>query len=99
MHLSPPALSWQRNSDPAKIVAIVFPKYNKDQTLTVTQLNHAQSFSALAENAFNFSLGGKVGFDTVVQLVETAQCYEVSYNNVEDLAEFLVQDVLPYANI
>jgi len=99
VHLSPPALSWQRNSDPAKIVAIVFPKYNKDQTLTVTQLNHAQSFSALAENAFNFSLGGKVGFDTVVQLVETAQCYEVSYNNVEDLAEFLVQDVLPYANI
>jgi len=99
IHLSPPTLSWQQSSVPAQIVAIVFPKYDKDQTLTITQLNQAQSFSALAENAFNFSLGGQAGFETIVQLVEKAQCFEASYNSVAELAEFLSEDVLPYANI
>ncbi|TXH98717.1 MAG: HprK-related kinase A [Rheinheimera sp.] len=99
VHLSPPAHSWENNRVPAQVVAIVFPKYQQEQPLTVTQLNQAQAFSALAENAFNFSLGGQAGFETIVKLVEKSQCYEACYNDVAELEEFLTQDVLPYANI
>lgn len=99
VHLSPPSHSWDNNTVPAQVVAIVFPRYDKNEALTVTQLNQAQAFSALAENAFNFSLGGQAGFETIVQLVEKSQCYEACYNDVAELAEFLTQDVLPYANL
>lgn len=99
VHLSPPAHSWDNNTIPAQVVAIVFPRYHQEQPLTVTQLNQAQAFSALADNAFNFSLGGQTGFETIVQLVEKSQCYEACYSDVGELEEFLTQDVLPYANI
>lgn len=98
VHLSPPAQSWQHNTEPAEVVAIVFPKYQKAQPLEVTALNQAQAFMALAENAFNFSLAGSEGFQTIVQLVEHCQNYEVTYADVAELAEFLQQDVLPYAH-
>jgi len=97
VHLSPPAQSWQQHTEPAEVVAIVFPKYQKAQPLQVTALNQAQAFMALAENAFNFSLAGSQGFHTIVQLVERCQNYEVTYTEVAELAEFLQQDVLPYA--
>lgn len=99
VHLSPPSNSWENNTVPAQVVAIVFPRYDKNEALTVTQLNQAQAFSALAQNAFNFSLGGQAGFETIVQLVEKSQCFEACYNDVAELAEFLTQDVLPYANL
>lgn len=99
VHLSPPANSWQQNTVPAQVVAIVFPKYAKDQPLQITALNQAQAFMSLAENAFNFSLAGAEGFNTVVRLVEKCQNYEVTYTQVSELAEFLVEDVLRYADI
>lgn len=99
IHLSPPEQSWQQNSEPAEVVAIVFPKYAKAQQLEVTALNQAQAFMALAENAFNFSLAGAEGFETIVRLVENCQNYEVTYAEVAELAEFLTQDVLPYAHL
>lgn len=98
VHLSPPAESWQQNTVSAEVVAIVFPKYENNQPLQVTELNQAQAFMALAENAFNFSLAGHDGFQTIVQLVEKCQNYEVTYSQVTELAEFLEQDVLPYAH-
>lgn len=98
VHLSPPAQSWQQNTVPAKVVAVVFPKFSVAQELQVTELNQAQAFMAFAENAFNFSLAGEEGFQTIVQLVEKCQNYEVTYSEVSELAEFLEQDVLPYAH-
>lgn len=98
VHLSPPAQSWLNNKEAAEVVAIVFPKYNKAQQLEITALSQAQAFMALAENAFNFSLAGAEGFHTIVKLVEQCQNYEVTYSQVAELAEFLQQDVLPYAH-
>jgi len=98
IHLSPPIDSWQQNTTSAQIIAIVFPRYIKEQSLEVTVLNQAQAFMALAENAFNFSLAGNEGFQTIVKLVETCQNYEATYSTVAELAEFLEQDVLPNAH-
>ncbi len=98
VHLSPPKESWEQKTTPAQIVAIVFPKYVKDHELQITSLNQVQAFMALADNAFNFSLAGDDGFKTIVKVVEQSQNYEVCYSQVHELADFLEQDVLPYAN-
>ncbi len=38
----------------------------------------------LAENAFNYNLHGRSGFETLVRLVDASDCYEFSYSRLEE---------------
>ena len=48
----------------------------------------------LADNAFNYSVLGERGFNTLIGLVEKARCFQISYSQASDVQEFLEQEVL-----
>ena len=48
----------------------------------------------LAENAFNFNILGETGFNTLTSIIETVPAFEIQYSDVEDIRQFLEQDVL-----
>jgi hypothetical protein len=43
----------------------------------------------VADNAFNYSLLGVTGFETMTGLIDNCQCYDFTYSDLEDaLATF-----------
>ena len=94
IHVSPSELSWQKRNDPATIKAIVFPQFKAGQATEIYQLNNTQAFMMLAENAFNFNILGETGFNTLTSIIETVPAFEIQYSDVEDIRQFLEQDVL-----
>lgn len=90
-HVSPPLHSWQNNRREARLSAIVFPKYQAGSALEIYQLNQAQAFAELANNAFNMSVLGKLGFDTAFKLVSSLPAFTVQYSNMDELTQFLLE--------
>ena len=94
IHVAPSEFSWQQRQTPATISAIVFPQYQPNAELEIYQLNQAQGFMKLAENAFNFSLLGERGFTILTSIIEQVPCYEIVYSDVKQVQAFLEEDVL-----
>ncbi|WP_020408144.1 HprK-related kinase A [Hahella ganghwensis] len=97
VHLSPPEASWQQKEVDARIVAIVFPSYRAGRELEIYQLNKTQGFMQFAENAFNFGVNGVSGFNTLTKVIESAESFEIFYSNLEEVMEFLEQDIIDNA--
>lgn len=94
IHLSPPDVSWQMATQSAEIKGVVFPNYRANQAMQIYQLSQAETFLQLAENAFNFQVLGLQGFDTVVNVVENAKCFEIFHNDLHEVQAFLEEDVI-----
>ena len=77
-----------------EIVGIGFHKYKKDSELTIYSCNQLQAFEALSKHAFNYTVLGKEAFDVVGKLTQKASLFEVEYNSLPELSEFLVEDVI-----
>lgn len=89
IHVSPPELSWREKSTPAQLQAIVFPKYQAGSPLQITRLNQAQAFMELANNAFNMSLLGQLGFESALRLIEQLPVYQIQYHDLAEVEQFL----------
>jgi len=97
IHLSPPAASWQGATQTAEIVGIVFPRYEPNTELDIYALNQTQSFMQLATNAFNYGVIGTDGFNTLTAIIEQVPGFEICYNDVAAVDDFLQQEILSSA--
>ncbi|WP_342807242.1 HprK-related kinase A [Alteromonas sp. M12] len=79
---------------PAEIVAVVFPKYSPDSELTIYQLTQLEAFNTLSKNAFNYNVLGGTGFDTVAKIIKSCRLFEIEYNDLNEVNEFLKEDVI-----
>lgn len=93
-HFSPPETSWKMAREPAEIVGIVFPEYIKDTFCDIYELNKIQSFKKFSENAFNYGVLGKQGFNTLTTLIEKVPSYHIQYNDVGEVQSFIESDIL-----
>ncbi len=82
--LKPSDLSFQECGDRAKAVAIVFPKYEKGEKCRLEKLDKGHAFMQLAEQSFNYSLLGERGFDILSRLIESCDCYSLSYGTLDE---------------
>lgn len=94
IHMSPPSQSWAMRNEEAEVVGIVYPQYTKDAMLTIEPLSQASSFIQLTDNAFNFTVLGRQGFDALTKLVERAQSFKVWHSDLSELSDFLEEEVL-----
>lgn len=90
-HVKPPVASVSRYKEPAKVKAIVFPKYSKSIELDIYSLNKCEAYKSLSDNAFNEAVLGRRGFEALVNLVESCDTVEIHYNNLDIVAEFLLE--------
>lgn len=98
VHLAAPVHHSSDLIRPAQIKAIVFPKFVANAQLEIVQLNQAQAMHQLADNAFNYSVLGDKGFNTLIGVVERSACFVITYSDVQDVQAFLEQEVLSQAN-
>lgn len=86
-HLQPPADSVDRMLETAQPRWIVFPRYQAGAEPLLTPRSKPQTFIHLAENAFNYSTLGAVGFDVVGRLIDQCDCYDFTYSRLDDALE------------
>jgi HprK-related kinase A len=83
-HLCPPEASVRQMNTPATPAWIVFPKYVAGAEPKLTPRSKRSTFMHFAENAFNYSILGSAGFETVGRLVRQCECYDLEYSRLED---------------
>ena len=83
-HMRPPIGSVHCANEPAKPHWIVFPRFQSGAPTTLSPYAKARSFMGLADNAFNYNVHGKRGFETVADLVGSSSCYEFTYGNLNE---------------
>lgn len=88
-HVKAPIDSVTRYKEPARVKAIVLPKYNKDIELDIYALNKCDAYKSLSSNAFNEGVLGPSGFEAAVNLVESCDTVEIHYNDLNIVSEFL----------
>ncbi|MBI1336173.1 MAG: HprK-related kinase A [Phycisphaera sp.] len=86
-HMRPPIDSVERMHETALPSWVIFPRYEKDSPPKLTHYSKAQTLIRLAQNAFNYSILRKVGFDTLATLMDRCDCYEFVYSNLDDAVE------------
>jgi len=89
IHMQPDAHSLACASIDADVVSVVFPKYDENCFLDIYEVDKAGCFKGLAENAFNHSILGGEGTNTLIDIVEQASCYEIHYSNMQEVNQFL----------
>jgi HprK-related kinase A len=69
----------------ADIIAVVFPKYRDNQSLSVEALSQTAGFSRLVHHAFNYNVLGLDGFNTLKSVVDKSQFFNISYSSYDGL--------------
>ena len=85
-HLKPPPESVKRAMEPARPAWVVLPRYEMNAPPRLLPLSKARAFMELADNAFNYSLHGRRGFEVLADLIDNCGCYEFAYGRLEDAA-------------
>ena len=83
-HLRPTAASIARSFEPAKAAWLVFPQWQADTPASLTPRPKARAFMEAATNAFNYSLLGTPGFETLASLIDRCDTYDFRYGHLEE---------------
>jgi HprK-related kinase A len=85
-HVQPPAMNVHRSQERAIPGWIVLPRYQAGESATLSRLSKPAAFMQLIDNAFNYSLHGRHGFDGLSRFVDASDCYEFRYGGALDEA-------------
>jgi HprK-related kinase A len=83
-HLRAPAEAVARAREPARPAWIIYPKYTAGSATRLTPVAPARSFMALADNAFNYSMLGAEGFDTLARVIDSSASYDFVYSDLDE---------------
>ncbi len=83
-HVKPTEASVAKMDTPAPIAWIVFPRYEEGAPTRLNPRSKAESFLEVAKNAFNYSLHRQQGFEVMRRVVSGADCYHLSYSDLEE---------------
>jgi HprK-related kinase A len=83
-YMSPPRESVRRANEAARPRWIVLPRYTQDAALSLTTLSKAKAFMCLADQAFNYDLHGRRGFEFLADVVSGSDCLELEYGDLDE---------------
>ncbi len=83
-HVRPPDKSVDLGEIPAKPAKLIFPKYLEGSKTDLTPLSKSRALLKLAENCFNYNILGVQGFNRVGELIDTSDCYDFKYSNLNE---------------
>ena len=84
VHVRPPADSVRAASQPARPAWVVLPLYQAGGGIELSSFTKAAAFMRLVDCAFNYSMHGRVGFETLAAVVADCRCFRFSYGGALD---------------
>jgi HprK-related kinase A len=91
-HLKINNFAEYKTFSPVDVVAIVFPKFQKNTETTPYKISKIAGFEKLAANSFNYNVLGDAGFKAIQRLIESTQQVEVNYNDLSDVDDLLTSE-------
>ncbi len=86
-HMKVPTDSIVRAGETARAAWVIFPKYQAGAAARLEALPQARAFMRIADNAFNYSLLGVKGFETMAGLIDASLCYDFIYSVLDEAIE------------
>ncbi|MCW5654652.1 HprK-related kinase A [Hydrogenophaga sp.] len=83
-HMRISADSLARADEPARPAWVVFPRYQQDAPLTITERPRASALVELASNSFNQHVHGRDGFQALARLVDGCACHDLAYGQLDE---------------
>ncbi len=83
-HMKVASEHLRRMNDVAKPTWVVFPKFVAGSKPVLTPRPRADSLLELGRNSFNYGLLGRLGFETMAEVVDKCDCYDFSYGNLNE---------------
>lgn len=86
-----PAGSVERVREPARPAWIVMPRYTAGAAPRLFDTPKARMLLLLAEQAFNYDLHGRRGFEATADLVDRCECLEFEYADLDEAVRCIDQ--------
>lgn len=83
-HFAAPAASLALAHQRAVPGWVVFPRYNAGSPTCLQGLEKSRTLMQLAENAFNYDIFGREGFEMLADLVDRSDCFSFKYSNLPE---------------
>jgi HprK-related kinase A len=83
-HMKAPTDSVRRADERARPRWIVLPRYESGASAQLAALSKARTFMYLADQAFNYDVHGRGGFELLAQVVSGSDCFEFRYGTLDD---------------
>lgn len=84
VHLKPTKESIVRIDEKAYPCWIVSPRYIEGSETKLVQVSKSDTFMSVAAQSFNYNLLGEKGFEMMSVLVDSCECYELSYSSLDE---------------
>ncbi|MCW5632309.1 MAG: HprK-related kinase A [Rubrivivax sp.] len=81
-HFAPPEAAVRESHRRARPGWIVFPRYAAGTPARLRAMERSRAFVQLIENAFNYDIYGREGFELIGQLVDRSGCYGFEYGDL-----------------
>lgn len=85
-HMRAPADSVRRALETARPGWIVLPRYQAGAAANLASVSKGRALMQLADNAFNYSIHGRRGFEFLARFVDSCGCYTLTYGDLEEAA-------------
>ena len=73
--------SHDQRALPARIM--LFPRYSRDEPQRLSPRRRTESFILAAYHSFNYSLMGEAGFQSMKTLIDSVDCYDLVYRDLD----------------
>lgn len=98
-YLQVPRSSIERQANPVKLRAVVFPKFLADvETYALNPITRARALIRVADQTFNYHILGKPAFELLKTVLNDCQCYEFLYNGNLQEAEQVFSQIVQELN-
>jgi HprK-related kinase A len=88
-HVQPLPDAVARADEPARPGWIVMPRYVPDGPCQLQPLTKAQAMMQLVDNAFNYTVHGRAGFETLARVVDLSDCFSLQYADLRQAVDAL----------
>jgi len=85
VHMKPPASSVQRASEQATPCVVIFPRWRRGASTSLTRVRKADVLLRLADQSFNYNYLGVRGFNALAGLARRVEGYELEYSDLDDV--------------
>lgn len=82
--LKAPLESVDRVAETARPTWVIFPKFKAGAEAHLARCSKANTLIELGDNAFNYSIHGKLGFEILARLVDDCTCYNFTYSDLSE---------------
>lgn len=83
-HMKPPVDSIKRADEQATPAWVIYARYEAGTAAHLTRRSKAQTLLHVVKNAFNCSVLREAGFECAADLIDTCDCYDFTYSDLDD---------------